>query len=833
MISYPNFSHCILLFWLLSGAAGAVAPDSLLSTAGEGQSSQPTQQAQPEQPHTPTDTVPSVEEAVGLAEENIALAKSLLLSIKKDDALQFGHKIQELGASEQELFELFQAKQAGTLALYQLKEVRDRWLSFGIKVQDLKNKLDQSLQPVEVMSQSLTEAKKYWDKIQKESKKDPAYAYLERYHDKATEKIAEALAASEVSLDGYRRLEAKLVPIEAMINDEVGELNSRIEESKVNLLSLNERPVWQLQFSKIQAPDWSVIWKENLALFNNYIAGKTYQIFGVLFVGFFTLLVCLRWRFLMRQQQTTISLEALRLPILDYPLSSAITVMSLLSLWMMKFAPMLVLLINLGLFSLPVLRFTSYAIGNTFKPVAWALVIFFLLDVFRLVVNEQAISRIMLLFELVILIAVFIVTYGRVSKSNLKEKVKWMWKLYLFVAGMAFVVSFFANLIGASSIADLLFKKALTASYIGMAVIVISGVLETLYQLLCNAPVAAHFNIIKTQRVRMIERGWLFIRFLALVFWVAATLQIFDVGGRVYKFVAALVKEPLALGELSISLSGIITMGLVIWVSVYLSRLARIIFEKEIVPRSNFRRGVPPVIRSFLHYSIVLIGFLIGIGTLGIDFTKIAVILGALSVGIGIGLQNVVNNFVSGLILLLERPVTVGDVVELEEGGLTGEVQNIGIRASVVRTYSGSEVIVPNSQLISEQVINLTLSTPQQRVHIPVRVAYGEDVPQVIEILLETGREDDRVLDYPEPAALFLEMGESALGFELRVWVPRYDLTVATRSDLIINIYKKFRNAGIAIPFPQRVLHFGSTGDDLDTALPGHNCAPPDPATDN
>jgi len=261
--------------------------------------------------------------------------------------------------------------------------------------------------------------------------------------------------------------------------------------------------------------------------------------------------------------------------------------------------------------------------------------------------------------------------------------------------------------------------------------------------------------------------------------------------------------------------------------------LVRVIFEKEIVPRSNFRRGMPPVIRSFLHYSIVLTGFLIGIGSLGIDFTKIAVILGALSVGIGIGLQDVANNFVSGLILLLERPVKVGDVVELEEGGLTGEVQSIGIRASVVRTYSGSEVIVPNSQLISEKVINLTLSTPQQRVHIPVRVAYGSDVPQVMELLVETGKEDDRVLDYPEPVALFLEMGENGLDFELRVWVPRYDLSIATRSDMIINIYRKFRSAGIAIPLPQRVLHFQSTGDDRGASAPSHDFGSSGPVTDN
>jgi len=199
------------------------------------------------------------------------------------------------------------------------------------------------------------------------------------------------------------------------------------------------------------------------------------------------------------------------------------------------------------------------------------------------------------------------------------------------------------------------------------------------------------------------------------------------------------------------------------------------------------------------------------------DFSRVALFAGAFSVGIGFGLQNVVNNFVSGLILLFERPIQIGDMVEV--GGLLGEVRRIGARSSTVRTVDGAEVIVPNSNLISEQVVNWTLSDRRRRIIVDVGVAYGSDPETVLGILRSVAEANSSVLDEPAPEALFQEFGDSALNFRLRAWIPRFEESFEINSRLCVAINDALRDAGIAIPFPQRDLHVRSVESDVIRSL--------------
>jgi small-conductance mechanosensitive channel len=180
-------------------------------------------------------------------------------------------------------------------------------------------------------------------------------------------------------------------------------------------------------------------------------------------------------------------------------------------------------------------------------------------------------------------------------------------------------------------------------------------------------------------------------------------------------------------------------------------------------------------------------------------------LVGALGVGIGFGLQNVVNNFVSGLILLYERPVQKSDIVEV--GSLLGEVRRIGIRSSTVRTYDGAEVIVPNASLISQEVVNWTLSDRTRRIEIPLGVAYGTDPGRLIDLLLTAVKGQRGVLETPQPVALFQGFGDSSLDFVVRFWTAEFDRWSQVSSDVRASIYEAVRQAGIEIPFPQRDLH--------------------------
>ena len=192
----------------------------------------------------------------------------------------------------------------------------------------------------------------------------------------------------------------------------------------------------------------------------------------------------------------------------------------------------------------------------------------------------------------------------------------------------------------------------------------------------------------------------------------------------------------------------------------------------------------------------------------GFDFSNIAIIAGALSVGIGFGLQNIVNNFVSGLVLLFERPIRKGDWIVV--GQTEGYVKDIQIRATRIQTFDRSDVIVPNSELISGQVTNWVLSTKSGRAIIPVGVAYGSDTEKVRDILMEiaeTNNEIDTSGYMPKPRVLFREFGDSSLNFELRVFMKEVDNRLSLISDINFAIDKAFREAEIEIPFPQRDLH--------------------------
>lgn len=209
------------------------------------------------------------------------------------------------------------------------------------------------------------------------------------------------------------------------------------------------------------------------------------------------------------------------------------------------------------------------------------------------------------------------------------------------------------------------------------------------------------------------------------------------------------------------------------------------------------------------------LGFVLAFGAAKIPFENIAIIFGAMSVGIGFGLQNIFNNLVSGLIIAFERPIQVGDVIQISTLNLMGEVKEIGIRASTVRTFDGAEVIVPNGNLISNEMVNWTLSDQRRRQEILVGVKYGTDTNKVLEILNSVVPKQNNVLKNPGPFIIFLGFGDSSLDFRVLFWT-QFDVGMSTKSAVGIAIDEAFKNNGIEIPFPQRDLHLRSVSDTVD-----------------
>jgi small-conductance mechanosensitive channel len=257
-----------------------------------------------------------------------------------------------------------------------------------------------------------------------------------------------------------------------------------------------------------------------------------------------------------------------------------------------------------------------------------------------------------------------------------------------------------------------------------------------------------------------------------------------------------------------ITLTSLVVGIIILLVFVALSRGLRRILKRKVFPKYKLDEGIQLVISRVTHYLLVGLGIIVAVQSIGLNLTSLAVVFGLLSVGIGFGLQHVASNFVSGLIILFERPIKIGDRVTI--GDVLGDVENISLRATLIRTVDNISIIVPNSEFITSRVINWSHRDPKVRIHIPVGVAYGSDVPLVIKSLLEVSDNHSQVMKDPPPKVWFNEFGNSSLNFELLVWI----LEPKGRPDIISELNKGideiFRKNEITIPFPQRDLHVRS-----------------------
>jgi small-conductance mechanosensitive channel len=292
-----------------------------------------------------------------------------------------------------------------------------------------------------------------------------------------------------------------------------------------------------------------------------------------------------------------------------------------------------------------------------------------------------------------------------------------------------------------------------------------------------------------------------------VLFGLTGILKIAEIYEIVSQQIISVFTNKINIGSLSFTFGSIILFIAILYFTYLIAKFTKQIIEREVLSKHEMKRGMAASISLTVRIFVVFFGALLALSVTGMDFSKIGIIAGALSVGIGFGLQNIVSNFISGLILIYEKPVQEGDTVEVDT--LLGRVSNIGIRSSTITTYDGAEVVVPNSNLISNQLINWTLSDNKKRIEVKVGVAYESDPHLVLELLLNAALSHERVLQYPEPRPLFVGFGDNSLNFRLLFWV-RFEEGLATQSDVVLKIYDILKENNIEIPFPQLDLHVKS-----------------------
>jgi small-conductance mechanosensitive channel len=441
------------------------------------------------------------------------------------------------------------------------------------------------------------------------------------------------------------------------------------------------------------------------------------------------------------------------------------------------------------------------------------LVILYVLDNLRLIVGgHPLIDRVVLIVSSAAGIVTLLLLLRPESNLRHMAATTTPWRIGLLGAQTSTVlllVSLVLNLLGALSLATLIAEGVFRVAFAGVSLFVLNLVLRGITEAALQSTWVNSSYGIRNNHELIRQRTDTFYRFVCGAILLFTFLDSFHLAESVSRMITSLFNESVTIGTLDLSLSSVVAFIAALWIGVLLSRFIRFILQEDIYPRVQLPRGVPGALTMLVRYSIITLAFLFALAAAGIEIGNFAIIAGALGVGIGFGLQNVVNNFVSGLILAFERPIQNGDVIQF--GTDWGKVSVIGIRSSKVRTFDGAEIIVPNGDLISQQLTNWTLSDRMRRMEIQVGVAYGSDPHQMLEILNRTASEQSPILDDPAPVATFIGFGDSSLNFSLKAWTADFDNFLVAKSNLTLAVHDALQAANIVIPFPQRDVHLYGT----------------------
>src|SRR6516162_8021530 len=569
-------------------------------------------------------------------------------------------------------------------------------------------------------------------------------------------------------------------------------VQSRISEQEENralkgLFAKDSLPIWRVETSL--GTEWKQHSGESFALQLRASAAFIKRLpFTFLIHALFIVLmaIALHW---MRRRIGKLAQEKpdlqRALPILDLPVSTAFALSILIMPLVYAQAPRLIQALVGTVTLIPTVVILRRLMLPASYPILNALVILYFVGILRLLAAPLPVLARFIFLGQVLGAALFLVWVLRSwhlpaqaaqTHGLIRRTIRAIAKIGLVILPGAFL----ANIFGYVNLGNLLGIIFLKSVYIAAVLYTAIRIIEALIIIALQVRPLGSSRVVTLHRAMLQRRTCRLLEFLAFLFWLNVLLNFFGLRDSLIAWIEAALNANLAIGSFNITLGGILAFLITVWASFLISKFLRFVLEEDVYHHLNLARGIPYAISTMLHYAILLVGFFVAMGALGIDLTKLTILAGAFSVGIGFGLQNVINNFVSGLILLFERPIKVGDVIDV--GGNVGEVSRIGIRASVIRTADGSEIIVPNGSLISSQVTNWTFSDRKRAVEVSVNVAGGTDPQCVVELLKTTAAAHPGVAKEPLPQVYITNFSAGALTFQLRAWIDRYEDLAQLRS---------------------------------------------------
>jgi potassium-dependent mechanosensitive channel len=593
---------------------------------------------------------------------------------------------------------------------------------------------------------------------------------------------------------------------DARIADALRSVNEARENAFNRLFLQDSAPIWS---PAVRSGTAQNLQEESLSSFSTQWAAlgayaeRQALRFVLGIVVFIVLAAALFWT---RRRVRGLSAEkpdlSLATPVFEMPIAAALILSLLGSRWIYPQAPRL-LWATLGALALiPSVIILRRLITSNLYPIMYALIAFFFIDQLRAVAAAvQVLPRLLFLAEMfgamVFLIWLVRSTERPALSTSDKTRSRKMVKVAGYVALSISSAAFIANILGYVTLANLLGNGLLESSYLALILYAIVVVLDGLAMIALIVRPLAALGTVSRHRSLLHHRIRAVLELLGVLLWILGALQQLLLRDPLFNAARQFLTAEFSVGSIHISLGDMLAFGITVWAAFLVSRFLRFLLDEDVYPRVNLKRGLAYAISNTLHYLILVVGFFLAVAALGFDMTRVTILAGAFSVGVGFGLQNIFNNFISGLILLFERPINIGDVVQIEDA--SGVVERIGIRASIIRTTNGSEVIMPNGKLISERLINWTLSSRQHGIELPIAVAQGTDPKRVIALLEKTAAAHPLITGDPPPQAMVVKLGADSLSLELRAWTDHAEQWMQIRSELAIAISSALAAEEIAI----------------------------------
>jgi potassium-dependent mechanosensitive channel len=612
-----------------------------------------------------------------------------------------------------------------------------------------------------------------------------------------TRQAAESLRERDLTLQGY------VLEATARLQAVAPAFEQTQADAMKNLFVQDSPPLWRLGVEKWREEGQaSLIPRASAALLRAYLKREpTVFLLHAAIILFFFLVVFWLRRGVHKWTEEEPSLRRAA-PAFDLPVSTAITLSFLIMGPIYSMAPFLLRAILWGVLLISISFILRRLIDRALFPILYALIVLYFVDQLRLLTALLPIlGRLAFGAEMSggTLFLIWLIWSKRPPTEGAKRTKLFARAVLLAiqVGLIVFPVTLLANLFGYVNFANLLWGGAFRSAYVGANVYAALRIVEGLIIISLGTRPLGLMRGVRLNRPMLQRRICGVAGFLAFVYWASLTLNFFGLRTPLITSTEEVLRANLAIGSLSISLRQVLVFVATVWAALAASRFLRFLLEEDIYQHWHLARGIPEAISTMVHYAVLLTGFFLGLAVLGVDLTKVTILAGAFTVGVGFGLQTVINNFVCGLILLFERPIKVGDIIQIDTD--IGEVRRIGIRACIIRTTDGSEVIVPNGTIISNKVTDWTLSDWYRAIEVPVTVARGAAPQRVIEVLKRVAANHPGVTREPVPQAYAVSFSSNTVIFNLRAWTERYEDWVQVRSDLSVAIDEALIHENITV----------------------------------